>query len=207
MMKDESALEAGLASKYVFEADDGTRIWVRPERPDDAPLLVDLFEHLSDQSRFQRFSKVLDRPDRERVMVEADRLAERIPPEEYAWLAFADLPDQQAAPIAAARLAKVADDTAEVAVVVRDDLQLRGIGSRLLNYVLDQARIHGMNRLTATFRSDNRAVWRLLGYSPYHVTWEMHGTQVDVIIHVPPLSRENGPRVSTREASEQPPAP
>jgi acetyltransferase len=173
---------------HRFQTDDGLEIRVRQEQPEDGHILVDLFQNLGPTSRYNRFAKVLDAPDSARVAQEAERLARLEPPHDVAWLAFADLPDRVNTPVAAARYMRRSPEVAELAVVVRDDLQNRGVGSQLLNYVLQQAKADGVCDIVATFHGNNRAVWRLLSYSPFHVTWQMKGPQVDVVIHLQPKS-------------------
>jgi GNAT superfamily N-acetyltransferase len=71
-----------------------------------------------------------------------------------------------------------------MSIVVRDDMQGQGIGSKMFYFVLDQARAMGVHRMTSCFANDNEAVWQILSYSPYHVTWQPRGKQVEVAIHL-----------------------
>lgn len=170
------------ASEYRFADRTGLEIRVRPETPKDAAHLVDLFGHLSPTSRYLRFSKAMDDPSPERVRAEAERLAQLGPPRDMAWLAFADLPGEPNEPIAGARYDRVSADTAEVAISVRDDMQRRGIGSELLRFITEKARQEGFRRLVATYRAENRGIWAMLKHSPYPVTRELHGSEVDAVI-------------------------
>lgn len=170
--------------EYWFTTSTGLNVHVRAERPEDAGHLIDLFEHLGTNSRFMRFSKVLDHPDPQLVRQEAERLAKLEPPRDMAWLAFADLPGEQEEPVAGARYVRLPDDplTAEVAISVRDDLQRQGIGSQLLRFIAEHARQHGVQRLVASFRSENRAIWALLKHTRYPVTYEVHGPEVHAVV-------------------------
>lgn len=168
--------------RYRFRDREGLEIRVRPETPADADHLVDLFGHLSPASRYLRFSKAMDDPDPERVAEEAERLARLGPPRDMAWLAFADLPGEPDEPIAGARYDRLTDDTAEVAITVRDDMQRRGIGSELLKFIVEQARRDGIRRLVAIYRVENRGIWALLKHAPYPVTREIHGGEVEVSV-------------------------
>ena len=144
--------------------------------------LIELFERLSPDSRYLRFSKSMVDPDPEQVQQEAERLVKLEPPKDNAWLAFVDLPDQPNTPVGGVRYARLTDDRAELAITVRDDFQRRGIGTGLLHHVTEQARLDGIHELIATFRSENRAVWELLKHSSYPVKRELHGPEVDVVI-------------------------
>lgn len=52
---------------YQFSTRDGLLVRVRPEEEGDTPYLVDLFNRLSADSRYLRFSKSMVDPDPERV--------------------------------------------------------------------------------------------------------------------------------------------
>lgn len=172
----------GDESWTTIETHTGLPLYVRPEQPNDAPTLIELFSRLSPSSRYMRFSKALDNPDPEQVRREAERLARLGPPLDMAWLAFTDPPQQAAVAVAAVRYVRTKPDEAELAIVVRDDQQRRGIGSALLLFACRQARQDGIQRLAATFRSENKAIWALLRRSPYRVTWELEGPEVDAVI-------------------------
>ena len=66
--------------------------------------------------------------------------------------------------IAVGRFVRVADgpDSAEVAIVVADDWQRRGVGSQVADLLADEARRHGNRRFTATMASDNIAAQKLM---------------------------------------------
>lgn len=169
---------------YRFSTDTGMEVRVRSEALDDVPYMVDLFEHLGPESRFQRFHDRLESPDPALVRQEATRLAQLDPAESQAWLAFADLPGHPNTAIAGGRFTRKGFDEVEAAVVVRDDMQRQGIGSRLLYFLLDQARAAGFQKATSRFTSTNEAVWQILQYSPYHVTWQSAGKEVEAIFHL-----------------------
>ncbi len=167
----------------TLETTSGLTLRVRPEQPGDGPTLVDLFSHLSPSSRFLRFSKVMDDPDPQRVRQEAERLARLGPPTDMAWLAFVDLPEMTETPAAAVRYVRTTGQgEAELAVAVRDDMQRRGVGSALLLFACLQAQGDGIERLTATFRSENRGVWSLLKRSPFPVSYEVDGPEISAVV-------------------------
>ena len=161
----------------------GLEVRVRKEIPGDAPYLLALFESLSPDSRFLRFSKVMDDPNPEQVRAEAERLADTaLPPIDSGWLAFVDLPGEPETPIASVRYVLREPGVAELAISVRDDLQRQGIGTRLLQFAMEKARQDGIRQMVASFRSNNRGVWRLLRRSPYPVTLRLHGSEAEAII-------------------------
>lgn len=170
---------------FTFETNDGLPIRVCPETPEDVPYMLDLFRHLSAESRRERFGDALADVDAQAAEREAVRLATMDPSVSRAWLAFADLPGQPNTPVAGGRYTRTAADQATIQVVVRDDMQRRGIGSRLVYFVLDQARADGIRKVTARFSGTNEAVWQVVQYSPYHVTWTTLGREVEVTFHLP----------------------
>jgi RimJ/RimL family protein N-acetyltransferase len=137
---------------------DGTRLEVRPIRPDDKPRLERAFSLLSDASILQRF------------LTPKPRLTTR----ELAYLCEVDgvnhvalvaLPAGQPNRIlAVARFVRLADDpeAAEAAVIVGDAFQRKGLGTRLGLLLADEARARGIRRFTASMLGENVAAHRLL---------------------------------------------
>jgi GNAT superfamily N-acetyltransferase len=169
---------------YRFKLDDGSEVKVRRETPDDLPLMIDLFEHVSPDSRLDWTGDLPASTDHAAAVREATRLAELDRGGSVAWLAFADRPGRASVPVAGGRYTPSASGPAELSVVVRDDMQRQGIGSRLLYFVLDQARAEGIGEARTSFESGNEAAWQVLQYSPYHITWQPCGQQVEVMIHL-----------------------
>lgn len=168
-----------------FRSEQGIEVRVRRLTPDDVPYLIDLFEHMSPASRYLRFNEPLEHPDPEYVRREAVSLCDVDPQQGMAWIAFADLPQEPNAAVAGARCMRTADPaTAEVSIVVRDDLHQQGIGAKLMLLVAEQARAAGIAKLVASFHTSNRAIWGLLASAPYHVTTEVHGAQTEVVVEL-----------------------
>lgn len=170
---------------FSFETNDGMVVRVRREMPEDVPLMIDLFHHMGSESRLQRFGDALTDVEPATLVQEATRLATLDPETSMAWLALADLPGRPNTAVAGGRFTRTGPNEAEVHVVVRDDMQRKGIGSRLVYFVLDQARAAGIHRVTARFLGTNEAVWQVVQYSPYHVTWTTLGREVEVTFHLP----------------------
>jgi len=169
---------------HTFHTKDVLLIGISPLKPEDAHHLVDLFEHMGAESRYLRFNLSLTDPDPELIWREARRLAQVDPDRDGAWLAFADLPDQPGAPIAGMRYMRINQDTAEASIVVRDDMQQKGIGAELLNYLLIQAREAGINQLTATVQRGNRPLWRLIQKSPVPIERDSQGSTTTLTAHL-----------------------
>jgi RimJ/RimL family protein N-acetyltransferase len=137
---------------------DGASARIRPIRPDDEPRLVDLYERLSQLTAYQRFFTVL----------------RQLPSDWYRFFANVDY---------VRRLALVAEretgagvkligvgryepseepHEAEVAFVVEDGWQGRGLGTILLDVVTAAAEARGVLRFRAYVLADNYRMLRLL---------------------------------------------
>jgi RimJ/RimL family protein N-acetyltransferase len=137
---------------------DGTELRLRPIRPDDAPRLDVVYQHLSQHSAYQRFFTNMKRlpPDWARVHASVDyrrRLAlvvER---------GLAETPEL----VAVARYEPTDEaEVAEVAFVVVDGYQGRGLGKILLRHLLEAAHARGIRRFRAYVLADNARMLGLL---------------------------------------------
>ncbi|HEU4368683.1 MAG TPA: GNAT family N-acetyltransferase [Methylomirabilota bacterium] len=136
---------------------DGTPVRLRPIVPEDASKLVALYDRLSRDTRYHRFFSAMRRLpiDWARFLANVDyrtRLA-----------LVAESPDEPGALIAVARYEPAgAPDTAEVALVVQDDWQNRGLGTALFRELLRAAAANGIPRLRAWVLADNRRMLDLI---------------------------------------------
>jgi GNAT superfamily N-acetyltransferase len=136
----------------------GAALRQRPIRPDDEPRLVALFHRLSPRTVYQRFFRAYD----------------RLPEDWYHSFANVDY---------RTRLALVAEEhgallrgvarfepgatpgTAEVAIVVEDAWQCRGLGTALFDALLAAAEGRGRRRFSADILASNWPMLRLLSRS------------------------------------------
>ncbi|MEZ4641061.1 MAG: GNAT family N-acetyltransferase, partial [Caldilineaceae bacterium] len=144
----------------------GHTVRTRLIRPDDADHLIDLFHHLSPETRRRRFNVGLQNVEAQRVRQTAQELADvDNVTNGGAILGFASTAEGERL-IGVARLARFAygdtPNTAEVAVVVRDDFQGQGIGTELLRLLLILARQMRFSELTATVQADNIVIFHML---------------------------------------------
>lgn len=136
---------------------DGTRVVIRPIRPEDKHLLAAGALQLSPESSRKRFlvTKAGLTTSELRYLTELDGEGH------VAFIAL--LAHGPPTVVADGRYVRIAGDptTAEVAVVVGDCLQGQGLGTRLGLLLADHARAHGVRRLSATLLSDNVPAHRL----------------------------------------------
>jgi GNAT superfamily N-acetyltransferase len=139
--------------------DDGTRLRIRPIRPDDKERLVRGFERLSPQSRYRRFFRHIDHlTDRQLAY-----LTEVDGHDHVAWIAT--LPDEPGEPgVGVARWVRLRDDpeVAEAAVTVIDAYHNRGIGRRLLLVAAASAIERGVSAFRVSVMADNQPMIQLL---------------------------------------------
>jgi L-amino acid N-acyltransferase YncA len=156
--RDEARPQAGMSAfdrKVALR--DGTLVRMRPIQAGDAPRLVTLYDRLSRDSRYQRFFSVMQRlpPDWARFLANVDyrtRLA-----------LVVEAPDDAGALIAVARYESTdALDTAEVAFVVLDGWQDRGLGTVLFGELLRAAAANGIRTYRAWVLADNRRMLDLI---------------------------------------------
>lgn len=135
----------------------GELVRVRPIRPDDEPRLVELYDRLSRDSRYQRFFTVMRRlpPDWAHFLANVDYQTR-----------FALVAEEIGTPvtrvIAVARYEPSGEGTAEVAFVVEDRWQGKGLGTLLLEDLLRAAAENGITRFRAFVLADNRRMLALL---------------------------------------------
>ena len=141
---------------------DGTEILIRPIRPQDEPLIVDFHRSLSDQSvRFRYFHafKLSERIQHERLsrvcFIDYDREIVLAAVHKNAQTAAQEI-------IGIGRLSKVPGTTrAEFAVVVTDQFQRRGLGTRLLDLLVRFGEREGVTRISAEILVENVGMRRV----------------------------------------------
>lgn len=177
---------AQLAKRFM--AKDGESVWVRLLRQKDAPHLVDLFDHMSSESRYRRFHQPTDNVPPAQVWAEAKRIATAVPDEQLGLIAFSTLSGEGEVAVGVARLVWLSDSVAEVAMSVRDDRQGQGIGKRLLTMILELAQITGAEKVVGMVQNDNMPMWYLFDRLPYPVERVIDGTESEISIdltHIP----------------------
>ena len=151
-----------------FQTRTGRTIYVRAIQPDDTDFLIDIFDHMSSNSRYHRFNTPADTISMARVREEAERIAQADPNIQYGLLALVqnDEDDEYTA-VGAGRYMRLVDDptTAEFATSVRDDYQRIGIGQNLLQLLIAQAQASGVHRFVSYVQNSNDAAFALLRYA------------------------------------------
>ncbi len=142
----------------LWTTKDGTRINIRPIRPEDEPMMVAFHQRLSERSVYFRYFHLLNlgqRTAHERLtrmcFIDYDR--------GVALVAERENPDGGHELLGIGRLTRMhGTNDAEMAVLVSDDFQGRGLGTELLDRLIKIARQEKMGRITADILAENRTM-------------------------------------------------
>jgi acetyltransferase len=160
---------------------DGGPVTVRPIRPEDEPLLVNFHHTLSERTVYMRYFHWM-------------KLEQRIAHERLTRMCFIDYDRQMAFVaecqdactgerqiVAVGRLVKshVAEE-AELAVIVTDSFQRRGIGTEMVRLLVDFARDEELERITATVLFENRPMQKLFERLGFRITQAADSESVEV---------------------------
>ncbi len=142
----------------------GQEVKLRLVKKGDAALLVDMFYRLSPETQRLRFHLYTVKISKEQVWQEAERLSDLDPQLQVGIVATIIEDDGVEHAVGVARFMRqtVEDLEAEVAVVVRDDFQRKGLGKHLLLILSDRARELGITHFTAWVMSDNIRLMKLI---------------------------------------------
>jgi acetyltransferase len=138
---------------------DRTQVTIRPIRPEDEPLMVEFHGTLSDRTVYLRYFCSMS-------------LAQRTTHERLIRICFGDY-EREMVLVAEHRDPKIgelhimgvgrlnklqADKEAEMAVLVSDRYQHRGLGTELVRRLISVARDEKLSRITAEMLRDNLAI-------------------------------------------------
>jgi RimJ/RimL family protein N-acetyltransferase len=146
------------AGPSEFRLRDGTRVLVRPIRPEDRDRLQVGVRQLSPASRYQRFHAAVSElsPQELRNLTDVDHV------NHLAWIGLdPTLPGQPAVGVARCIRLPQEPRTAEVAVTVLDAYQGRGLGTLLLGLLSQTAAVQDIQTFRAYVLEDNEAMLRI----------------------------------------------
>jgi len=156
----DQAFIPGKAGEYPAELEQyrrtktGLEVLLRPVKISDEPLLKDFFYSLSDKSLYRRFVSARQDMPHERLQefVVIDYTKEMV--------ILAVIPGDGKEELVGVGQYSINEGThtAEVAFVVRDDQQNKGIGTVLLDYLTQLAKRQGLRGFTAEVLAENKAM-------------------------------------------------
>lgn len=146
-----------------FVTKDGRPVNIRRIQETDTALLVDMYHHLSDETKLLRFHTYTGKLPDERIWKEAMALSHLDPARQVALAAvIQEIDGEHAVGIARFSRATPHDIEAETAIVVRDDYQRVGLGIYLLYKLAQIARSMGIKQLSGWVQAQNKAALMLL---------------------------------------------
>jgi acetyl coenzyme A synthetase (ADP forming)-like protein len=164
---------------------DGTTLRLRAPAREDAGALVAFFERLSERSRYQRFHGVL-RLDRASV----ERYLEPDWRERGALLGELAGPEDEERVVALAEYVRLRDPaSAEVAFTVADELQGRGVATRLLEQLVPRAAKVGIEQFVAEVLTGNTAMLAVFRDAGFEITRILEGGEIEVRFPIAPTDR------------------
>ncbi len=160
-------------SQYVrsLTLRDGEEATIRPIRPEDETRIVDFHNDLSERSVYLRYLQFLKFEER----IHHDRLA-RVCFNDYSReLALVVVHDDKILGVGRMQRNPLRMEEAEVAFLVRDSAQGKGIGKALVEHIIEAARAEGLSSLTAELLSDNKPMRTLLERAGFRSRLAMDG--------------------------------
>ncbi len=149
----------------TVETRDGERLNCRLMLPTDAPLLVDLFQRLSPESRRRRFHYPADVIEYSALLEMATKLAAVDNRTQNGAVVVLENADDGEHIVGVARLMRPtgepASPEAEAAITVRDDYHGRGLGTELLRRMILLAKRMQVKVVVAEIEADNYVALRL----------------------------------------------
>jgi len=163
---------------------DGSTLHLRPIQREDEERMLALFYRLSPQAVYFRFHHVLTQMSREEVRrfcaVDYDN--------SFALVATIG-EDAEEKIIAVGRYARLPKgDTAEVAFVVEDAYQGKGIGTHLLEQLAKIAREKGIRHFEGEVLAENRQMLQVMKDSGFKVAQELDYGVYQVVLDIAPTS-------------------
>jgi acyl-CoA hydrolase len=135
----------------------GFEVFMRPVRINDEQLLKDFFYHLSNECLYGRF--ISTRPD-----MPHERLQRFVVIDYHKEMVILAVIEQDGKEVVVGQGQYIIDETshaAEVAFVVRDEYQGKGIGAELLSYLTFLAKKRGLLGFTASVLQENKRMLHL----------------------------------------------
>ena len=152
--------------QYEHEAEFGdANVFFRPIKPTDEPMERDFFYSLSDETVYYRFFNILKALPHEKIQpfVNIDYR------EEMALVGLLGEPgDEEIISIGRFKI-DPSDNLAEIAFVVRDDWQNRGVGSHLMGKLFEIAREKGVEGFKAEVLAGNKKMLHVFHKCGYPV--------------------------------------
>jgi acetyltransferase len=157
----------------------GEKVVIRPIRPEDEPLIVDFHEKLSERTVYMRYFqplKLSQRTAHERLtricFIDYDR--------EMALVVERKTADGNREIISVGRMSKLhGRNEAELAVLVRDEFQAKGLGTEVYRQMVGIAKDEKLSKVIAVMLGDNREMRSLVQKLGFKVKTDLEENLVE----------------------------
>jgi len=161
-----------------IEVKDGWRVFVRPIRPEDEPIMIDFHTKLSERTVYLRYFqplKLSQRTAHERLT----RICFNDYDREMALVVERKKSDGGSEIIAVGRLSKQhGRNEAELAALVRDEFQGKGLGTELYRRLLEVAQDERIAKVVSTMLGENREMRRVCEKLGFGIKEELEDNMV-----------------------------
>ncbi len=147
---------------------DGARVFLRPIKPEDVDLWVELYSSLSSMSKYYRFFSSHREPSKKMInqYVKIDYV------NNFALVAIMPEDGKDKMVGVARYVLDPPPDSAELAVVVRDDLQGKGLGTQMLLFILEIMVKRKIKKVHGDVFLENRKMLQLMHESGFKLQKE-----------------------------------
>jgi acetyltransferase len=134
---------------------DGWRVFARPIRPDDEPLLRELLRHVTQEDLRLRFF--------ESIKEFSHQFLARLTQLDYAQaMAFVAIDEANGEVLGVVRIhAEAHHETGEFAILLRSDLKGRGLGWALMQLMIAYAKSDGLKRIFGQILHENTVMLKM----------------------------------------------
>jgi acetyltransferase len=158
-----------LVSEEILK--DGTKVIIRPIKPEDEPLLMELFKNLSEKSALLRFQQ----PNRPLSKSDLIRFCHIDYDQEMTLVVLIKENNTQKI-IGAAHLMKTYEDKAELSIEIIDQYQGKGLGTLLVGKLLDFAKNYGYKKIWMEIKKENFPMIKLALKYGFEILTEEEGS-------------------------------
>lgn len=170
---------------------DGSRVLVRPIRPDDEPMMKEMFYSFSERTRYLRFHGPVKYLPHQRLQVFCNVDYQ----EEMALIGVVGPPGAEEVVAVGRYILDAGQRSAEVAFTVRDDWQNKGLGSYLFRKLAEIARERGIDRFRAEVLAENIPMLKVFHQPDCVMSTRTEAGVVHVTIDLtPPAQRRSEPQ-------------
>ena len=155
----------------------GGEYQIRPITLNDHDAVLDLFDHLSLKSRYFRYAHAMSTLPNDLL----NQIISATSVDDFALVAIVQIPGECDQLVGISRYVKDVDGLkAEFSLSVSDDFHHEGIGSHLMQGILDCARLNGLKEIYGFVIKENQDMLILMR----HLGYELHTDEDDARMYI-----------------------